>query len=194
MLIFICRLSIISGKFESRKFLVFQHFSSIVQIFHTQLNLSVEKILNNLQSCSFWLYKSNRQHRNSTSIVPNWNSWPSGIFLVPFIWHTCNQFVWMMKNEQICDVSVMCMWCHHVRSHIDVMSVLFVCDAIMLCCISVWYQCYVFAMPSCYVASQCIAIILCCISVDSGTFGSLFWNMKMWYLMVSKKKNHLCED
>ena len=135
---FICMLSIISGKFESRKFLVFQHLSSIVQIFHTQLKLSVEKILNNLQSCSFWLYKSNRQHRNSTSIVPNWNSWPSGIFLFPFIWHTRNQFVWRMKNEQICDVSVMCMSCHHVRSHVDVMSVLFVCDAIMLCCISVY--------------------------------------------------------
>ena len=41
MLMFICMLSIISGKFESRKFLVFQHLSSIVQIFHTQLNLSV---------------------------------------------------------------------------------------------------------------------------------------------------------
>ena len=45
MLMFICMLSIISGKFESRKFLVFQHLSSIVQIFHTQLNLSVEKYL-----------------------------------------------------------------------------------------------------------------------------------------------------
>ena len=54
MLIFICVLSIISGKFESRKFLVFQHLSSIVQIFHTQLNLSVEKILNNRLSSSIF--------------------------------------------------------------------------------------------------------------------------------------------
>ena len=155
---FICMLSIISGKFESRKFLDFQHLSSIVQIFHTPLNLSVEKILNNLQSCSFWLYKSNRRHRNSTSIVPNWNSWPSGIFLFPFIWHTRNQFVWRMKNEQICDVSVMCMWCHHVMLHLSVISVLCVCYVAsrcdisvmcMLCCISVWYQCYVYVMPSC---------------------------------------------
>ena len=105
----------------------------------------------------------------------------------------CQCYVYVMPSCYVasrCDVSVLCMWCHHVMLHLGVISVLCVCDAIMLCCISVWYQCYVYVMPSCYVASQwdisvmcmwcnhvmlhlgvisvlcvCDAIMLCCISV-----------------------------
>ena len=59
----------------------------------------------------------------------------------------CQCYVYVMPSCYVasrCDISVMCMWCHHVRSHLDVMSVLCVCDAIMLCCISMFVCFYCF--------------------------------------------------
>ena len=78
------------------------------------------------------------------------------------VWYQC--YVYVMPSCYVTspfDISVMCMWCHHVMSHLDVMSVLCVCDAIMLCHISMWYQCYVYVMPSCYVASRCDVSVMC---------------------------------
>ena len=171
---FICMLSIISGKFESRKFLVFQHLSSIEQLFHTQLNLSVEKILNNLQSCSFWLYKSNRQHRNSTSIVPTGTVGPQGF--------SCSH----LSGTPVTNL------CEGWKMNRYVMSVLCVCDAIMLGRISMWCQCYLYVMPSSYVASRCDISVIC---LHLGGFRN-FWEPLLKYENVvfngEQKKRIIC--